>query len=221
MSFSFKNLTNLPKRVFSLALSVLALTVILSFPGRAIALPVTPDRAVVGDRTLPTSPKAESSAEKTEIALPKSLEDARLFYEKTVQKTNSAIDSLSAQLASASPDKDAIDDNEDDLENLAEDLDDLAQKVGKFSKNLFRSASTTANETLQKNLQDLRQNLGNSAEILDILADDTERAEKGTSSFLKTRIEQGIDAVKQSLQESDRALQDLTSTVKAELQKAA
>lgn len=221
MSFSFKNLTNLSKRVFSLALSFLVFAVILSSPGPAIALPVNPDRAIVGDRTLPASPKAEPPAAKTEIALPKPLEDARLFYEKTVQKTNSVIDGLSAQLASPSPDKDVIEDNQDDLENAADDLDDLAEKVGKFSKNLFRSSSATASETLQKNLQALRSGLDNAAQTVDILADDTERAKKGASPFLKTRIDQGIDAVKQSLQESDRALQDLLSTVKAELQKAA
>jgi inorganic triphosphatase YgiF len=184
----------------------------------AIALPAkTSNPAVAPNPTLPATPKAGPAVEKTETVLPKALEDARLAYEKAVQKTNTVIDGLSAQLASPSPDKNTIEDQQDALENVADKLDDLAEKVGKFGKNLTNSTS----EALQKNLQALQQGLDNSVETINLLADDTERAKKGASPFLKTRIDQGIGAVKQNLQESDRALEDLISTVKAQLQKAA
>jgi uncharacterized phage infection (PIP) family protein YhgE len=210
MNFLIDHWNRVKTRAIALCVSLIAFGLILFPVSGAIALP--------GKIANPV--KAEPTAEKTEIVLPKAIEDARLFYERTVQKTNSVIDGLAAQFASPNPDEDAIEDGQDDLENAADNLDDLAEKVGKFSKKLLKSGDATANEALQKNLQALQKDLNNSAEIVDILADDTERAKEGASEFLKNRIAGGIDAAKQSLQESDRALEDLISTVKAQLQKA-
>ncbi len=55
----------------------------------------------------------------------------------------------------------------------------------------------------------LENSLVNTSETIDILADDTERLKDSASPFLKTRVEKTIDAVKQTLQESDRAWQEL------------
>jgi uncharacterized phage infection (PIP) family protein YhgE len=212
-----KGFQGLKNQVFKLLIFLLTVTLLIGGGGNAIALTAkTSNPAVAPNPALTATSKAEPTAEKAEIVLPKALEDARLAYEKAVQKTNAVIDGLSAQLASPFPDKNTIEDQQDELENVADKLDDLAEKVGKFSKKLTDSTS----EALQKNLQALQQGLDNSVETINILADDTERAKKGASSFLKTRIDQGIGAVKQNLQESDRALDDLISTVKAQLQKA-
>ncbi len=204
-------LKDLKNRALSLAVSFIAAGLLLFLSCEAIAVPVTaaPARAV---ETAPVPVK-------NEFILPEPIEKAKLTYERTVQKTNEVIEGLKAQLALPSPNKNIIEDQQDDLENVADKFNDLSEKIGKLGKNLFYGASSTVSEAVQKNLLSLKQGLDNASETLDILADDTERAKKGASPFLKNRIDQGINAVQESLQTSDQAIKDLVSSIKAELQK--
>ncbi|MDV3000201.1 MAG: hypothetical protein N5P05_001807 [Chroococcopsis gigantea SAG 12.99] len=216
-------LKNFKKLALTGVIALLSVALFLSTADGAIALPTSQksvNAPAIPGQNLPLTGKPETAPEKPEFTLPEPLEKARLSYEKAVQKTNNVIDGLAAQLAGSSPDKDIIEDQQDDLENAADKLDDLAEKVGKFGKKLFNNPSATVSEGVQKNLQALKQGLDNAAQTIDILADDTEKAKNGASPFLKNRISQGIDAVKESLQASDRALSDLISTVKTQLQDA-
>jgi uncharacterized protein YoxC len=206
------NILKNPKNwALSLAVSVLAFGLALLLSCEAIAVPLT--AAIT--RPVETAP----APVKNEFTLPDPLEKAKLTYERTVQKTNEVIEGLKAQLVAPSPNKNIIEDQQDDLENLADKFNDLSEKVGKLGKNLFYNSSSIVSETVQKNLLSLKQGLDNASETLDILADDTERAKKGASPFLKNRIDQGINAVQESLQTSDQAIKDLVSSIKAELQK--
>jgi predicted Rossmann fold nucleotide-binding protein DprA/Smf involved in DNA uptake len=90
--------------------------------------------------------------------------------------------------------------------------------VSKLTKKLTKSGAKLS-ETLQNNLITLEKSLVNTSETIDILADDTERLKDSASPFLKTRVEKTIDAVKQTLQESDRAWQELISSATTELEK--
>jgi len=132
--------------------------------------------------------------------------------------TKSAIDDLKAQLAAPSLDKKIIEAQQDNLEDLADNIDDLGEKVSKLTKKLTKSGAKLS-ETLQNNLITLENSLVNTSETIDILADDTERLKDNASPFLKTRVEKTIDAVKQTLQESDRAWQELISSATTELEK--
>ncbi len=146
------------------------------------------------------------------------LEDAQIAYEKAIQAAKSAIDDLKAQLAAPSLDKKIIEAQQDNLEDLADNIDDLGEKVSKLTKKLTKSGAKLS-ETLQNNLITLENSLVNTSETIDILADDTERLKDNASPFLKTRVEKTIDAVKQTLQESDRAWQELISSATTELEK--
>ncbi|MEG3437776.1 hypothetical protein V0288_11660 [Pannus brasiliensis CCIBt3594] len=220
MNFRKKSFTSLGKRIFPLIISLFAFAFFLSFQEGASAIPAIdapPTPEVVPNQALPPASSAESAVPETPIVLPKILEDARLYYERLVSEANSAIDDVSTQLASPVPDEKIIGERQDDLEHAADKLDDLAEKVTKYGKKLYGLGGGD----LSRNLQAFRQTLDNAAQSIDRLADDTERAKEGASPLLKARIDRGIAAVKQSLQGSDRALEDLLSTVKAGIRSAA
>jgi hypothetical protein len=91
---SFKSLKN---QIFKLLIFLLTVTLLIGGGGNAIALTAkNSNPAVAPNPTLTAASKAEPTAEKAEVVLPKALEDARLAYEKAVQKTNAVIDTKSA-----------------------------------------------------------------------------------------------------------------------------
>jgi methyl-accepting chemotaxis protein len=214
-----KSFQSLKNQVFKLLIFLLTVTLLLGGRGNAIALPLLPGQlAVISSPTATSGTVVEPVKKKIEISSPKILEDAQIAYEKAIKAIKSAIDDLNAQLAAPSLDKKIIEDQQDTLEDLAENIDDLGEKVSKLGKKLANSG-VKLSETLQNNLSTLEKSLSNTSETIDILADDTEKLKKSASPFLKTRMEQTIDAVKQTLQESDRAWQELISSATTELEK--
>jgi predicted RNase H-like nuclease (RuvC/YqgF family) len=214
-----KSFQSLKNQVFRLLIFLLTVTLLLGGRGNAIALPLLPEPLAVIDRATATGGTVvEPVKKKNEVSSPKILEDAQIAYEKAIQATKSAIDDLKAQLAAPSLDKKIIEAQQDNLEDLADNIDDLGEKVSKLTKKLTKSGAKLS-ETLQNNLITLEKSLVNTSETIDILADDTERLKDSASPFLKTRVEKTIDAVKQTLQESDRAWQELISSATTELEK--
>lgn len=207
-----KSFQSLKNQVFRLLIFLLTVTLLLGGRGNAIALPLLPEQLAVIDRATATGGTVN------EVSRPKILEDAQIAYEKAIQAAKSAIDDLKAQLAAPSLDKKIIEAQQDNLEDLADNIDDLGEKVSKLGKKLVNSGAKLS-ETLQNNLITLENSLVNTSETIDILADDTEQLKDNASPFLKTRVEKTIDAVKQTLQESDRAWQELISSATTELEK--
>lgn len=183
---------------------VAGLTMLSSLAFTDIAFADNSILAIISSTKAEPTTAVEQAAKSVDASIATWVEEIKLSFDQAVQEIKQVVEELPQQLAGGSVTGKAIGAKQDLLENVADSIDDLGEKVAKFNKRLQRSG-TALSAPVAKNIQGLQTSLEDSAEAINLLADDTEKAKKGASTFLQTRIKQQVDIVKQALQASTEA----------------
>jgi len=183
---------------------IAGLTILSSLTFADVAFADNSVLAIITSTKAEPATAVEQAAKSVDASIQTWVEEIKLSFDQAVQEIKQLVEELPQQLAGGAVNGKAIGAKQDLLENAADSIDDLGEKVAKFNKRLQRSG-TALSAPVAKNIEGLQRSLEDSAEAINLLADDTEKAKKGASTFLQTRIKQQVDIVKQALQASTEA----------------
>jgi len=147
----------------------------------------------------------ENYAERSVIQL---VQETQSSFEKAVFDTNEVVIKLPEEIPQTTIENE-IEKEEASLEKVSDSVGDIVEKVSNF-RDKFVGTGVLVDKELISKLENLQASLEDSAEKIDILAEDTEKAKDGASNSLQTRIDKEIQTLKEAFDKSDRAFKAFT-----------